>query len=369
MDRYSFLRIAMTLDEAKSLLGFSPSDNPSEAEITKAYRAKAFEAHPDRGGSEDQMVQVNVARDVLTGRQRPTYDRSSPSTGPSSPPPPSGGQVRYDKPRAKEVSFNDAKGKAGIPAGVGWLFVTDLQRGTGYSSDEYSRSDTCRVAYGRTDAKHVFVAMRHFVYEQMFIGAGADQDIWTIRSFEFPIKADEGSQPAWLYGNVVKAMKLVDFDGKFNSKVVDAQGWKLDDDKMPRGTGISIKHWLVESGQVAGDAASVAGRKNVVEITYGKSYDAKPDHYKVDRGGYSGDYEAVAIVCNGKPEYLNERDLTKFVKAGLVRRVFGDYTYGGEKKSLTRMKEGKQLIQTILNNFSLSGATRAILEATLAQMK
>lgn len=355
-------RIAMTVEEAKSLLGFSRYAEPSEADVTKAYRVKAFEAHPDRGGSLDDMVNLNVARDVLTGKQRPTFERSQPSQPPRQPT-----QTRYEKPKAKEVSFSEAKGKAGIPADVEWLFVTDTQRGIGYSSDEYNRSDTCRVAYGRTATKHVFVAMRHFVYEQYFVGASAPQDIWTVRSFEYPLEGAEATQPAWLYGNVVKAMKLVDFDGKFNSKVLDAQGWKLDDDKMPRGTGLSIKHWLVESGQVAGDAPSVAGRKNVIEITYQQSDDAKPDHYKVDRGGYAHDYEAVAIVCNGKAEYLNERDLIKFIKAGLVRRIFGDYVYGGEKKNLTRMRDGKRYMEVFLRNFNVSAATKAVLEATLAQ--
>lgn len=367
MNRYAFLRLAMTLDEAKALLGFSPSDNPSESEVTKAYRAKAFDAHPDRGGNPDDMVQINVARDVLTGKQRPSYDRGPSRPQPSQPS--SGGGSGYAQPKNVEVSFNDAKGKAGIPAGVEWQFVTDAQRGDNYSSDESSRSEVTRVAYGRTATKHVFVGMRHFVHERYYIGGGANQDVWTIRTVELPIKDDEGTQPAWLYGNVVKAMRLVECGAKFNSKVVNAQGWVLDDDKLPRGTAMSIKHWLVESGQVAGDAASVAGRKNVVEILYGRSSRPQPNHYQVDKGGYAGDYESVAISCNGNVEYLDERDLTKFVKARLVRTVFGDYTYGGEKKSLTRMRDGKRLMQTFLDNFTLSGKTKEVLEATIAQMK
>lgn len=365
MDRRSFLMLSMSLDEAKGLLGFRPDDNPSESEITRAYRAKAFEAHPDRGGSEDQMVQINVARDVLTGRQRPTYDR-----GTTTPPPPSSSvRTRYEKPAEKKVTFREAVSRAGVPSGVEWQFVTDVQRGTGYSSDEFLRSDSCRVAYGKTDTKHVFVAFRHFVYRQMFIGAGADEDIWTVRCHEYPIKAEEGTQPAWLYGNVVRALSSVEFDGKFNSKVLDARGWKLDDDKLPRGTGLSIKHWLVESGAVAGDDPKVVNRKNVVEIVYGKAYDATPNHYKIDRGGYANDYESVAIVCNGKTEFLNERDLTRFIKAGLVRKIFGDYPWGGQKKSLTRLRDGKKYMQAFINNFSLSSQTRTILEATLSQMK
>lgn len=366
MDRYAFLMLAMSMEEAKALLGFSPSDSPSDSEVTKAYRAKAFENHPDRGGDPSKMVELNAAKDVLTGKQRPTYDRSGPSSAP-----PSSGPVRtpYEKPRKEEVGFTEAKSKAGIPAGVEWQFVTDAQKGTGYSSDEFHRSDVCRVAYGKTESKHVFVAMRHFVYEQYFVGAGADQDKWTIRSLELPIKGDEGTEPAWLYGNIVKALKLVGFDGKFNSKVVDARGWVLDDDKLPRGTGVSLKHWLANSGLVAGDDPRVQSRKHVIEITYERSFQPKPDHYKVDRGGYANDYEAVAVVCNGRSEYLNERDLTKFIKGGLVRKIFGDYTYGGEKKSLSRMREGKKLITLFAEKLDLSAATKETLLAAAAQMK
>lgn len=366
MDRYAFLMLAMSMEEAKAILGFPPNASPSDAEVQKAWRTKAFEMHPDRGGDPAQMVEVNVAKDVLTGKQRPTYGRPSPASPTYEEAPV---QTRWEKPKAEEVSFDEAKNKAGIPTGVEWQFVTDVQKGTGYTSDEYHRSDTCWVAYGKTAQKHVFVAARHFVYNQYFVGSKADQDKWEIRSLELPIKGDEGTQPAWLYGNIVKALRLVDFDGKFNSKVVDARGWAKFDDKLPRGTGVSLKHWLADSGLVSGDDPSVAGRKHVVEVTYSRSFKPLPDHYQVDRGGYGSDYEAVGIVCNGKPEYLNERDLARFVKGGLVRSIFGDYVYGGERKNLTRMRNGKKVMELLVDEFDLSAATKAILTAAAAQMK
>lgn len=368
MDRYAFLMLAMSMEEAKALLGFSSSDNPTESEVTKAWRTKAFELHPDRGGDPSKMVEVNVAKDVLTGKQRPTYDRSGPSSEPSGGYGGGSTQTRWEKPKKEEVSFDEAKGKAGIPGDVDWQFVTDTHRGAGYSSDEFHRSENCWVAYGKTASKHVFVAVKHFVYEQYFIGAGADQDKWSMKVLELPLSGDEGTQPAWLYGHVVKALKLIRFDGRFNSKVVDARGWRFKE-TPPRGAAISIKHWLAESGLVAGDDPRVQSRKHVIEITYSKSYDAKPNHYQVDMGGFSRDYEAVAIVCNGKPEYLGERDLERFMKAGLLRKIFGDYTYGGEKKSLSRMRDGKKYITLFAEKLSLSPATKDTLLAAASQMK
>ena len=371
MERQAFLMLAMSLAEAKETLGFSPAANPSEGDITKAWRQKALENHPDRGGSNDVMVEVNVARDVLLGKQRPTYARP---TGPTyqetayqEPAEPT--RTRWEKPKAEEVSFEEAKAKAGLPANVEWQFVTDRQKGTGYSSDEYHRSDISWVAYGRTDSKHVFVAARHFVYSQYAIGSGPDKDIWTIRVLDIPIRSDEATQPSWLYGNIVKALNLLDFDGKFNSKVVDARGWTKFDDKLPHGTGVSLKHWLADTGQVAGDDPSVASRKHVVEITYSKQWKEQPHHYQgKDRNGPS-DWQAVALVCNGKTEYLNERDITRFMQAGLLRKIFGEYTYGGEKKNLTRMRDGKKYVQLFAEKMDLSAGTKAVLEAAAAQMK
>jgi hypothetical protein len=367
MNRYAFLMLAMSMEEAKALLGFGPQDNPSEAEITKAWRTKAFEMHPDRGGDPAKMVEVNVAKDVLTGKQRPTYDRSGPSSYDA---PSSGGPTKthWEKAKTEEVSFDEAKSKAGVPGGVDWQFVTDTQRGTGYSSDEFYRSDTCWVAYGKTDSKHVFVAAQHFIYKQYFIGAGADQDKWAMKVLEIPISGSEGTEPAWLYGNVVKAMKLIRFEGKFNSKVVDARGWHFSE-KAPRGSALSIKHWLAESGAVAGDDPKVMGRKHVIEVAYGKSYDQKPHHYQVKERYSTSDWQSVAIVCNGKAEYLDENDITRFMQAGLLRKIFGDYTYGGEKKNVTRMRDGKKLLQLFVDKFNLSPSTKATLEAAISQMK
>ena len=45
------------------ILGVSP--DATKEEITKAYRKKAYEAHPDRGGSHEQMLKVNAAWEAI----------------------------------------------------------------------------------------------------------------------------------------------------------------------------------------------------------------------------------------------------------------------------------------------------------------
>jgi curved DNA-binding protein CbpA len=69
-ERYARILLSMSLEEAKTTLGLR-SSSPTKEEITKAYRAKALENHPDRGGDPEKMVEVNVARDILEGKARP----------------------------------------------------------------------------------------------------------------------------------------------------------------------------------------------------------------------------------------------------------------------------------------------------------
>lgn len=72
-------RIALTLDEAKSLLGFRPSDRPTPDQVAKAYRTQVRKSHPDLGGSAETMVALNVAKEVLDGKSRPDFKLKGPS--------------------------------------------------------------------------------------------------------------------------------------------------------------------------------------------------------------------------------------------------------------------------------------------------
>lgn len=364
MNRYAFFFLSMSLDQAKQVLGFPPGSDPSPAEIQKAYRLKALEHHPDRGGDTDRMVEVNVAKDILEGTRGPSYDRSSPDPGSEVPET----RTQWRKPKDDEVSFNEAKSKVSIPGDIEWKFVTDRQRGTHYSSDEFNRSEIFWVAYGRTDSQHIFLGISHHYYKQYFPGTNVpDRDIWTMKSLEIPVKGDEGTTPAWLYGNVLKVLKLISFDGRFNSKVVDAKGWKLDD-KMPGGGTMSIKNWLAETGEVKKDDPRVQNRKHVIEIKISTSYTEKPGYAK---SRYGNDYELIEIILNGKPHPLSEEDTKKITHNFKTKKLFfGDYAYGGSKKQITRMQKAKEVMEWLLKVMkSLPDDVREALEATLAQKK
>lgn len=146
------LRIAMSVPEAKETLGFKPSDDPTPDEIAKAYKNLAFKHHPDRGGDPSKMVELNVAKDVLEGKQRATSPTGPTTTYQTQ----TYTTQKREPPKPIHVSFQEAAQKANVPTGVEWKFKTDSGYG-GYGD----RSVTGYVVYGKGDNAHVFVAVYH----------------------------------------------------------------------------------------------------------------------------------------------------------------------------------------------------------------
>ncbi len=362
----------MSPDDAKRTLGIPPNSTPPESELRRIIRQRMVDTHPDRGGDEEAFKAVEQAGATLLGKGT----SSRPSHTPSGTPP-----VRWTPPPEVRVTFQEAVSKASIPSGVKWLFVTPPQRGTSWSSDESAQSESTFVAYGRTDSQHVFVGAHHYTKQDYYVGGVDNKDLWTVRAQELPIKAAEGNNPAWLYGNVARSLKAVGFSGKFNSKVLDAADWKLGD-KTPHGAATSLKHWLVNSGQVKGDAASVAGRKHVVELTINTSLDQKPGFYPQPAsrsntwdGRYHGDYYKFSLTINGKGHELSPHD-TQALLGGrldgkrLLDLIFGEYHYSGTKKQLTRLRHFATILEWMAANFkNLPEDAIEVLKAAAAQKK
>jgi hypothetical protein len=363
MDRYAFLMVAMSAYDAKTLLGFPSDSNPSPDEVRRAQRKLTLENHPDRGGDPEKLVEINAAADILLWKARPTYERA-PSSQPAQP---STGAPGWSAPKRNEVTFNEAKSKAGVPD-ADWLFITDRQKGSGgWSSDESSLSDRAWVAYGKTASNHVFVGMSHYTREDYYVGGGNNTDVWSIKVLEYPIRGAEGQTPSWLYGHVIDALKAVDFGGRFNSKVYDLSGknWRFDDKFPTSGSALSIKHWLVGSGQVSGDDPAVVNRKHVVEIEHSSTrdygngiqaehYPEPPARWNTWDGKYHGDYHKLTLIVDGAPYDLKEAEVKAFLglKIGgkrALNAIYGDYTHGG-KKVLTRLKYAKPLLQWFAEN-------------------
>lgn len=363
---YAKIKLAMSVERALEILGFSTDEKPTELDISKAYKKKVLEKHPDLGGSHEEMVELNVAKEVLD-RKRPSKPDIV-ETAPSTPT-----YYRPEKPKEVVVTFEEAASRAGIPSGVDWVFVTARQRdrGSSYSGDESSASRTAFVAYGRTDKEHVFAAAYHDYYESFYVGGVGKRDVWDVIKMEYPIREGEKLEPSWLYGNIVKAFKKVGFDSKFNSKVQSAKGWKFSD-KWVKSPEMSIKNFLVDIGETASDDPSVAGRKQVVEFQLSKAWEDKPGYWPIpDTYGGRPEYYQIVLFLNGRPTVLGETCVKKIVKARLYRAVYGDYVYDSNpKKNLTRMQKGKQIISWMVANLDdLPESVKDGLKAAAAQMK
>ena len=80
---YARLVEAMSMGDALETLGLPVGSSPTPQEVSKAYKDKAFKNHPDRGGDPTKMVEINVAKDILEGKERPTGGGSYSTPDPS----------------------------------------------------------------------------------------------------------------------------------------------------------------------------------------------------------------------------------------------------------------------------------------------
>jgi len=355
MDFATRLAMTMTLEEAKGILGIPSTVSPTTVDVEKAWRQKSLENHPDRGGSHEKMVEVNVAREVLEGKRTPSYQRPEPSWTPPPTPVP-----RREPPKPIEVSFMEAKQKAGVPTNATWIFITDSIN-AGYSSDEFSNRQTGQVLYGKTDSKHVFVGMEYMHRAEMFIGGAPSQSIWNMKVYMYPLTRPLSELAAMVISLAVKDFEYI--NGKrFNGKV-----WMVPDN-LPfsekvlhvHGKAIPLKMALVQLGELPEDDPSVAGRKKVIEFVFGG-------------GDYQESYETRGmgfIVIDGKEFPLSKEDFVKFKRAHGLEAVIGRYYYGGERRLLTRIKNGKKVMLWLIRNaHSLPQSVKDILQAAADQMK
>lgn len=377
----------MSYEEALNILGFPPGSNPSGLEISRAYKGLVVKNHPDLGGSHEKMVELNIAKEILDGKQRPTYERADPE-------PYSHWQPRPEPrtPAKKvEITFDQAKSKAGIPGNVEWLFMTSTQRARdNYSGDESSKYDRAWVLYGRTADNHVFLGIENTEYSGLQGANDAGYDKWAMRVNEIPLSAKV--TPSWLHTNISRMIAGMEwFNGQFNSKVVDIKGTSTLTERELRELGgkpaTSIKNLLVNLGEVSGDDPSVANRKIAVELKVEQDYAFEgrppkagfypepPSKSNTWDGKYHGDYYKVILNIGGKDYPLDEQDTTKLLglrmgSQSLLRAVFGENWSRGGKKVLTRMPKGKVILTGLLGFLKgLSGPAMELLQRAADQMK
>lgn len=356
--RYAQLILAMSMGEAKEILGFPPGTTPSPSEVTKAYRAKAFANHPDRGGDPEKMVEINVAKDVLMGERAPT---GAPPRGrrpdPSSPP---GGWQPEDKykpppppPPVEGKSFSQVM--SSMP-NVEWKFVS----GTAYDSVSkphepepegpykfYTQRYYGWVLYGQTEGNHVFAGIR-------VVSNGSKRGDRTPMSEILSSDGWEGfytTAPRKL--NLIRlAPKMVKgiFDGldglqtaRTRPKKYQVLSGSFTPAVLQNQAGLTLKDAIIGSGSMPAGAAGLKGRKKVVTVE--PVYDRdKFKALKEELGRVMGtDYHRAfnwKVEVNGKGRTLDGDELERLNKNGFLWGVF-KYDYDKGKKNISRLRGGK----------------------------
>lgn len=341
-EKYARLLVSMSLQEAKQTLGFPPNATPSPEEISKAYKVKALENHPDRGGDAAKMVEINVAKDILDGKGKAKLER-----GPSPSP-----ETRSPRPKQeiedtlKGQTFDAAWGDSGVPAGTEWKFISIPEWAW---PDHNHPGHRVWVLYGQTDKKHIFLAFKERGESAGGLWINGKftkiEEDWQSSMIDVPVEQNISKIAAKyikLVGvNWVESLKL-----KAPNKFVawpggDGKPTKQIIEKIPRSGGASLKDILVGTGLLSDEDPAVAGRKSVIELF--TKYDkerrerAKADGKKVIT---TVDQYAFFIRINGKTEQLTDDTVHKMGKI-IIPAVFEWNFSEGPAKNLTRLRGGR----------------------------
>jgi hypothetical protein len=351
---------AMSMVDAYKLLGISPGATPEE--VLKAYKRKALENHPDRGGSDEDLRLINVAKDTIDGK---VNESGRTNRNPSPPSSSSPGDYDYTPPPVDrgppppkvEVSFKEAWSEAGIPANVTWVFRTNTGRGRNMGDSEYLGM----VLYGHTDTQHIFVGLHHFRHQNAF--TREDHDVWTVTSTRSSFDNDLGKLALKEIQRHFKSFEGL--DKGFNSKVIfltmatDVPSSYFDFTRGERRE-VSLKDALA---QLDGKSTTEdTGRKLTVSMEFKSDPSDRPDDY--NPLGFS-------FVINGKVFKLSlESNIFIEKKTRVVPTVFGQYTYNEGKKDLMRSKAGKKVLTFLAEKLTNEPQElRDLLARAAAQLK
>lgn len=335
----------MSRPRALTILGFPPNSIPSEEEINKAWKHKSLEKHPDRGGTHEQMVEVNVARDYLTGKGRRVDWRPEPAPKPKPPEP---------KPvvdTIKGAPFHE--GLQGVPEAE-WLFISKPEWVSYSGSTHPGQSADAWVVFGKTPWHIVVVGIKHrkenFYYDPAKDGRVNIESDWDSRVTTIPIQKDLIKEAPAAVKKVMTSFKDGASPRKVPQKYVAWSGGTMSEkavDSVKFGAGgASLKDMLLSTGLVSEEHKGLQGRKTNVEITpkYNreKEKQLRQERMPLKKPVYAWEAFDYYVSVNGKPgEKLADETLPVLDKKGFFMVVFNWQPNDGVPKNLTKMRGGR----------------------------
>jgi hypothetical protein len=356
-DRYARMFNAMSLDQAKSTLGFSPRYNPTPDEIVKAYRSKAIENHPDRGGDPEKMVAINVAKDILDGKARPSSGAGAGRANPYNRPP-SGGWAEEDKVRKPEPP-KVVETIPGTPFSVPGMLLPPAEikfiSKTAYGSAKpnpdatYTYSYDMWAIYAQSRTHHIFVGLRHrpenFYFDRDKGGRVNIAESWEFVQEAYPISKDimkiavtaiKKVMTGW--NDNLKPMRQLKYVAWPGGRLTEAALAKIKSGGFSGGA--PLKDVLIGQS-LAGDAAA-EGRKTNVEMYYKGNKEKRQKYNERLRAGEHLDqwlsYDWFVRV-NGTEYLLTDKTIDNLTKKHFMSYVLKANELGeGIPKNLTKMK-------------------------------
>jgi hypothetical protein len=339
---YARLFLAMSLQEAKEALGFPPHANPSPLEINKAWRAKAFENHPDRGGNNEKMVEINVAKDILEGKGRATLSPRNPTPTPTYTP-----RSRPEPPKVVETIEGDSFEKAisGVHARVEWKFVSKPTWAS--SLNGYSATNIVWTAVGVLDKLYVVVSVKHCPeWNEISTEKGG-----VIKHTEYWQANVELSRNRSALISIPKMIKHVCETFADGSKAKPPKKWalwaggKLTEHAINAvkwgGGGLPLKDVLLATGFVDSTEKAVAGRKTVVEMSFKSNPEKRERLRKQGYQSYTWVVLDIIVRVNGKEYVLSDATSEKLAKNFFGWTIPWEAVSDGNTRNLTKLREGR----------------------------
>lgn len=342
--------VALSMAQAWETLGLNPRDNPSDAEINAAYRAKIrslIQADPESVKDQVMMSPLNQAKDILLGNLRP--DRGGPYVPPrrnqNKPPSPEGGWRPEDKvhkkapdppPVPEGAPFSSALGRAGS---VTWKVGSPDggYESKAYEDDHgwYSLTRTGYVLLGETSSHYVVAKLvRIRSHRNDDYKLSLDVYRWELEvAMPFPKTIN-------FLKVVPKTLKEMVKSSRVRFYVID--GALTEENLIKRRGSLSLRDAILGSGLVdASEDKSLKGRKIQVEIEAFRNEDKlrAMRKEKARRNDWYLGYDWF-LYLNGKKYELSASEVVNLGKSYLLMVLYKDGDYSKGKRNITRMRGG-----------------------------
>ena len=305
--RFARMVLAMSLAEAKAILGLPLTGELTPEEINKAYRKKAIENHPDRGGSHEKMVEVNVAKEVLEGKRSQTF-KSRPYTRPNPPP--------TNQPPAPKVEV--VKGKSFSDAVPSWVNAVDwkiVSNAVGWYYPASSSSGKATILLGLKGDQYLALC----IVEESEKKVPHPQEPGVYQLFEATVRAEyvviSSPLPKTLLKKVTGAFKLLCSTVQEPKKFLVWDQGNLTEASIKKANqrkGVALKVALAQAGLITPEE----GRKTQVML------DAEPRSGSDIWASHYQNYN-IFVSINGGPR-LQLADSTLLKRRGLFSSLFNN---------------------------------------------